>query len=285
MLTTEQKVLGSVQKLYMIKKSKFGIYMGSGNYPDLEVLLPNNQVPKDIEKGDTLNVFLYKDSEDRLIATTIMPKIFLYETALLTVKDINNVGAFLDWGLSKDLFLPYKEQTNRVKIGDKVLVALYIDKSNRLCATMKIYDYLYQDSEYQVGDHVSGRVYELSDDFGAFVAVDNTYSALIPKNELIKNLKVGDIINARVKEVREDGKLTLTLQEKIKIQMEKDSSLIFSRLQASGGSLPFHDKTSPEIIKREFGMSKAAFKRAIGRLKKMNLISIHNSGISIKRED
>ena len=160
-----------------------------------------------------------------------------------------------------------------------MLVALYIDKSSRLCATMKVYDYLSCYSPYQKGDHVEGLIYEILDSFGAFVAVDNQYSALIPHNEMTRELHIGDVVKARIKEVTEEGKLTLSLQEKTKVQMGKDAELIYERLQKEGGFLPFHDKTSPEIIKREFKISKAAFKRAIGRLLKEGKIKLTDSGI------
>lgn len=280
-MTPEQKLLGSTARLSMIKSSKFGIYLGSDEYPGLEVLLPNNQVPPDITPGDSLEVFLYRDSEDRLTATTTVPYITLYETAPLKVTDVTNIGAFLDWGLAKDLFLPFKEQTKRVRVGDTVLAALYIDKSDRLCATMHVYDYLYQDSPYQKDDIVHGMVYEITDSFGVFVAVDNRYSALIPHNEMSRELHVGDEIDARIKEVTEEGKLTLSLQQKLKVQMGMDAGRILERLENAGGFLPFHDKTSPEIIKREFHISKAAFKRAIGRLKKQGRIEITEQGIRL----
>ncbi len=280
-MTPEQKLLGSTARLSMIKSSKFGIYLGSDEYPGLEVLLPNNQVPPDITLGDSLEVFLYRDSEDRLTATTTVPYITLYETAPLKVTDVTNIGAFLDWGLVKDLFLPFKEQTKRVRVGDTVLAALYIDKSDRLCATMHVYDYLYQDSPYQKDDIVHGMVYEITDSFGVFVAVDNRYSALIPHNEMSRELHVGDEIDARIKEVTEEGKLTLSLQQKLKVQMGMDAGRILERLENAGGFLPFHDKTSPEIIKREFHISKAAFKRAIGRLKKQGRIEITEQGIRL----
>lgn len=280
---SEKTIVGTFARLYVVKKIKFGVVLSSGDLPQLEVLLPNNQVRPDTEKGDFYEVFLYKDSEDRLIATTATPYVTLGKVAVLTVKDVTKIGAFLDWGLAKDLLLPFKEQTARVHIGDSVLVTLYVDKSDRLCATMKVYDQLSRDSSYQKGDHVTGRVYEILDSFGAFVAVDDRYSALIPHNEMTRELHVSDIVQARVKEVTPDGKLTLTLQEKIKVQMGKDALQIYERLEQAGGFLPFHDKTSPEIIKREFQMSKAAFKRAIGRLLKEKKIELTSHGIQIQK--
>lgn len=278
----EEKVLGRVSRLYVTRFTGNGVYLSSYEYPELSVLLPNNQVPKGVEKGDILSVFLYKDSEDRLIATMSEPYIALGQIARLRVTDVTNIGAFLDWGLAKDLFLPFKEQTHRVKKGEEVLAALYIDKSSRLCATMHIYDYLISGGDFQIGDHVTGLVYEIVDSFGVFVAVEDKYSALIPHNEMNREIQVGDTVHARIKEIREDGKLTLSLQEKLPVQMGMDAEAILEKLKRAGGSLPFHDKTSPEIIKREFSMSKNAFKRAIGRLMKENKIEILKDGIRLK---
>ena len=277
----ESKVLGKFARLYVSKITKFGVMLRSFEEKDLEVLLPNNQVKKGTEKGDFYEVFLYKDSEDRLIATTQRPYLSLGETAVLEVKDVTGIGAFLDWGLAKDLFLPFKEQTHRVKKGEQVLAALYIDKSSRLCATMHIYDYLRTDGDFTEGDHVDGLVYEILDSFGAFVAVADQYSALIPHNEMNREIHVGDSVHARIKEIREDGKLTLSLQEKLPVQMGMDAESILARLEEAGGFLPFHDKTSPEIIKREFKMSKNAYKRAIGRLMKEKKIEIRSDGIKL----
>lgn len=280
-MNLEKNVLGRTMRLYVIKQTKNGVYLSSYEYPELNVLLPNNQVPKDVVKGDILSVFLYRDSEDRLIATTSVPHIQLGQVARLKVTDVTQIGAFLDWGLVKDLFLPFKEQTYRVKKGEKPLVALYIDKSCRLCATMRVYDYLSAGSSFAEGEHVDGEVYEILDSYGAFVAVDDRYSALIPHNEMNRELHAGDKIHARIKEVREDGKLTLSLQEKLPVQMGVDAERVLEKLKASDGFLPFHDKTSPEIIKREFSMSKNAFKRAIGRLMKEGKIQILPNGIRL----
>ena len=204
--------LGKRQVLKVVKKVDFGVYLGeemtAGEHE--RVLLPGRQVPEGTEPGDTLEVFIYRDSSDRLIATTRVPVIQLHETALLKVADVGKIGAFLDWGLEKDLLLPFKEQTAHVKKGQEVLAALYIDKSSRLCATMKVYPYLQQNSPYIVEDEVKGRVYELSDNFGVFVAVDDKYSGLIPKKEAQGVYQPGEIISCRVTSVREDGKLNLS---------------------------------------------------------------------------
>lgn len=273
--------LGRKQTLYVVKKVDFGVYLGESTEAGEQerVLLPAKQVPEGIQKGDKIEVFIYRDSSDRLIATTRIPAIELHKTALLTVVDTGKIGAFLDWGLEKDLLLPFREQTVRVKKGDQVLVALYIDKSSRLCATMKVYPYLKQNSPYIIGEEVEGRIYEISDNFGVFVAVDNQYSALIPKKEAQGEFRPGEIINCRISNVREDGKLTLSPRKKAYLQIEEDAENIMLAIDEFAGVLPFDDKVSPEVIKREFGLSKAAFKRAIGHLLKEKKIKIENKRI------
>lgn len=265
--------LGKKQKLAVVKEVDFGVYLGDGNE---KVLLPKKQVQAGTKKGDELEVFLYRDSSDRLIATTNTPKLMLGETALLKVSDVTGIGAFLDWGLEKDLFLPFKQQTAKVKAGDECLAALYIDKSGRLCATMKIYHYLRTDSPYRRNDTVTGRVYEISGNFGVFVAVEDQYSALIPKKELYggKKYRVGDVVNARVAAVKEDGKLELSVRQKAYLQMDEDAEKLMGIIESYGGKLPFSDKASPELIQRETGMSKNEFKRALGGLYRQRRVEI-----------
>ncbi len=272
--------LGEKQILTVVKTVEFGIYLAETQGSETRVLLPAKQVPEGTRLHDKLEVFLYKDSKDRLIATTKEPKLTVGGFALLRVAQITKVGAFLDWGLEKDLLLPYKEQLRKVKEGDEVLVTLYIDKSNRLCATMEgLYHLLYTDSPYQKGDTVRGRVYEFSDNFGTFVAVDDRYSARIPAFENTSTLKIGDVIEAKVTNVKEDGKLDLTIREKAYIQMNADAEEVLKIIDEFGGVLPFNDKASPETIKRETHMSKNAFKRAVGHLYKERLIEFTEKGI------
>ena len=199
--------------------------------------------------------------------------------AVLEVADTGKFGAFLNWGLEKDLFLPFKQQTKKVAKGDKCLVTLYIDKSERLCATMKIYDLLRTDSPYQKDDMVEGIVYDTSDEFGVFVAVDGVFSALIPKKDAFGSLKVGQTVTARVTAVKADGKLDLSVRDKIPMQMNKDADMIWERIKANGGELPFNDKADPQLIQKEFNLSKNAFKRAVGRLYKERRIEITERAI------
>ena len=263
--------LGEKQVLTVVKIVDFGVYLGSD---EERVLLPKKQVPEGIEVGDPVEVFLYKDSSDRMIATTKEPKITLGELAVLEVADVGRVGAFLDWGLEKDLLLPFKEQPVKVEKGDRCLVSLYVDKSGRLCATMKVYPLLRTDSPYQKNDMVRGTVYGISREFGVFVAVDDRYSALIPRREVYGRMFIGQQVEARVADVKADGKLDLSVRGRIPEQMDADAQQIMERIEKNGGSLPFTDKADPERIKMEFGMSKAAFKRAVGRLLKQRKITI-----------
>lgn len=276
--------LGKTQTLYVVNQVDFGVYLGeTANAPAAErVLLPKKQVPEEIRTGDTLEVFIYKDSQDRLIATTRKPVLQVGELAVLPVAQTAKVGAFLDWGLEKDLLLPFREQTARVREKDECLVALYVDKSSRLCATMKVYHYLSTDSPYQAGDMVRGRVYEISDRFGIFVAVDDKYSGLIPHQEAQGNYHVGDVLTFRVSQVKEDGKLTLSSRQKAYLQIEEDAHMILGVIEEFGNVLPFDDKADPKVIQREFGLSKNAFKRGVGHLLKAGKIRMEDGKIYMK---
>lgn len=269
--------LGEYQELKIVKRVDFGVYLAEEGSQD-RVLLPGKEVPEGSQVGDTLRVFLYRDSRDRMIATMREPKLTLGRVGLLTVKEVSRIGAFLDWGLDKDLLLPFREQTRKVEKGQECLAALYIDKSQRLCATMNVYPYLKKNSPYQTGDTVQGRAYETSENFGVFVAVDDQYSGLIPKWEA-SDVRIGDQIEARVTNVKEDGKLDLSIRNKAYLQMEEDAEQVMQVIEDFEGVLPFNDKVSPEIIKREFGLSKNAFKRAVGRLLKQGRIEITENRI------
>ena len=287
-------MLGQVQTLTVCRSTENGVYLeskatGTPSYSEAtaaiaeeRVLLPRNQVPAGTKHGDTIRVFIYRDSEDRAIATTTIPPLTLGEVAVLTVKETSQIGAFLDWGLAKDLLLPFKEQTVKVKQGEQVPVALYIDKSGRLCATMHVYEYLSGNAPYAKDDKVTGIVYEHIDEFGTYVAVDSVYSALIPRREVITPLRPGTVINARVTKVQPDGRLELSIREKAYLQMDDDAEHVLTLLKEAGGFLPYHDKSNPEAIKAKFNLSKNSFKRAIGRLYKDSIILLEEDGIRLK---
>ena len=274
--------LGEYQTLTIVKQVAFGVYLAESRDAKEKVLLPKSQVPANAVLGDSMEVFLYRDSQDRMIATCAKPKLTLGGLAVLTVSQIGKIGAFLDWGLEKDLFLPYKEMDGRVREGDEVLVTLYLDKSSRLCASMKhLYDKLATDAPYEKGETVTGRVYEFGHDFGTFVAVDDCYSAMIPRSEDTADLKIGDIIEARVTDVKADGKLDLSRRANKETQMDADAQKVLRVIEEYAGVLPFNDKASPEIIMREMQMSKAAFKRAVGHLYKERRIEITEKSIRL----
>ena len=270
--------LGEIQNLKICKKVDFGVYLTDEESED-RVLLPKKQVPEGAAIGDTIEVFLYKDSEDRMIATTAKPLLTMGKLARLKVAQVGKIGAFLDWGLEKDLFLPFKQQTKKVKEGDEVLVSLYIDKSSRLCGTMNVYKSLSKKSPYKTGDEVKGTIYESSDNFGLFVAVDDLYQAIIPKKEMYGDLEIGKVITARVTSLTDDGKLNLSVREKAYVQMYPDMDKIMNLLDSYNGVLPFTEKASKEVIYRETGMSKKEFKRAVGHLYKERKITITDGKI------
>lgn len=266
--------LGRVQELEIVRKKEFGVYLSEKAGDEAAVLLPKKQVPEGADIGTRIQVFIYKDSSDRLIATTATPRLQVGECAVLEVKEISKIGAFLDMGLEKDLLLPFKEQSHPVKKGEQCLVCLYVDKSHRLAATMRVYSHMSSQSPYKAEDWVEGTIYEINENLGAFVAVDNRYYGLIPKKELYGRFHEGEKVQARVMRVREDGKLDLCLRQKAHVQMETDAEQVLRVIDEFDGVLPFNDKAKPEVIMREFTMSKNAFKRAVGRLLKEGKVRI-----------
>ena len=236
-------------------------------------------MPQDIEIGDEIEVFVYKDSEDRTICTVKKPKITIGQLAVLQVVSTTSIGAFLDWGLEKDLFLPFREQVSKVITGRSYLVALYLNKDTRLCATTKIYSFLSAQPPYKENDRVQGIIYRINKELGAFVAVDNKYHGLIANKELYSDYQEGDSVDVRIKRKRLDGKLELSLRKEAYNEIESDAKKIMDELTLRNGTLPLNDKSSPEHIKVQLNMSKAAFKRAVGRLLKEGAIKITDAGI------
>ena len=274
--------IGKWQTLQVIRSKDFGIYLAEHEGDDDAVLLPRKQVPEGLKAGGSIEVFVYLDSKDRPIATTNAPLITLGEIKRLKCANVSKIGAFMDWGLEKDILLPFKEMTGKVKEGREYLVYMYMDKSSRPCVSMKLYDHLSSESTCKKGDSVQGYIYEISDKMGAFVAVEDKYQGLIPKQELHKRINVGGTMTMRVTEVREDGKLNLSVSKLSYQQMEEDSEMVYQAILSFDGVLPFNDKASPELIERELGLSKAAFKRAVGRLLKEGRIEIHEHSIITK---
>ena len=263
--------LGETQELKIEKVVAFGVYLGD---EEQHVLLPRKEVPEGAKSGDVLEVFVYRDSDDRLIATTRTPLVRLGQMAVLKVKQVTRIGAFLDWGLEKDLLLPYKEQTEKLHEGQMVPVVLYIDKSDRLAATMHVYRYLTSAPGYAKDRLVEGTVIQINPQMGVFLAVDGRYFGMIPMQETTRKYALGEQVHGRVARVREDGKLVIAVREKAWQAMGKDSEKILELLAKNGGRLPYGDKSDPEKIRETFAMSKAEFKRAAGHLLKEGKIQI-----------
>ena len=274
--------LGSIQNLIIKRFTTVGAFLNTEEEIDEDILLPKSQIPEEAKEGDRIDVFIYKDSKDRLISTTKLPKIEVGKLAHLMVVSTTKIGSFLDFGLERDLFLPFAETTGSVEKGKTYLVGMYIDKSNRLSATMLIKDMLRSDPPYKENDLVEGTIYSINKDIGAFVAVEDKYDGLIPKKELLGIYEVGGSIEVRVSRVLEDGKLDLSLRDRSYIQMDTDSKVIVDKLKKNKGKLPLNDKSSPDKIKAELAMTKSGFKRAVGKLLKEEMIEFTNDGIKLK---
>ncbi|SEE58265.1 CvfB family protein [Pseudomonas coleopterorum] len=275
-------LVGRYNALQVVKHTDFGLYLDGG--ADGEILLPNRYVPKDIpsEDEDWLNVFVYLDSEDKLLATTEKPKVQVGEFASLKVVEINSIGVFLDWGLPKDLLLPFSEEKRQMKAGEYCVVHVYLDKrTRRITATARLDRYLDKvPPAYQVGQEVDLLVVEETD-MGFKAIINNAHWGLIHKNEVFKFLRSGKQEKGYIKELRSDGKIALSLQP---VGAQLASSLnaqILDKLRANQGTLPVSDKSDPQLISDLFGVSKGNFKKAIGALYKDGQIVIHADRIEL----
>lgn len=252
----------------------------------IEILLPNNELKeRELQEGEEVEVLIYRDSEDRLIATFRKTEALVGTLAKLEVVDTNpRLGAFLDWGLTKDLLLPVSQQEVRAEIGKRYLVGIYEDSKGRLSATMKIYNFLLPNHDFSKNDTVKGTVYRVNDEIGVFVAVEDRYFGLIPKSECFQAFEVGEELDLRIIRVREDGKLDVSPRVILSEQISKDAEVILQKMRILKDHFRFNDDSSPEDIKDYFSMSKKAFKRAIGQLLKQGLIDKKEDGyFSLKK--
>jgi len=250
---------------------------------DNEVLLPNKYIPDSFKEEDEINVFLYKDSEDRIVATTEIPKIVVNEFACLQVKQVNKVGAFLDWGLEKDLMVPFSEQKNKMQEGEFYVVRLVHDtKSDRLFASSKLNKYLIKDHMVvATGDQVEAIIVDESD-LGYQAIIEDAHLGLLYRSETFRTLEVGEKLNVYVKKIREDGKIDLSLEQEGIGKIEPSAQKILDKLKENDGFLELHDKSHPMIIAETLEMSKKTFKKAIGNLYKKRLIVLEKKGIRLK---
>lgn len=275
-------LIGRMNTLEVLKHTDFGLYLDGGM--EGEILLPRRYIPRDTptEVGDWLNVFVYFDSDDRLIATTLKPKVMVGGFASLKVVDINRTGLFLDWGLPKDLLLPHSEEKRPLQVGDYCVVHVYLDKhSKRLVATARLDRYLDQKpARYKVGEEVDLLIAEVTD-LGFKAIINNAHWGLVHKNEAFKFLRRGMREKGYIREIRPDGKINLSLQPVGRHAASALEQQIVDRLREQGGKLALSDKSPPQLITAEFGVSKANFKKAIGGLYKQGLIRIHPDHIEL----
>ncbi len=276
------KRLGEKQALEVLRFTSVGAYLNAPDeIGDGDVLLPKKYLTDDIALGDMIDVFLYKDSQSRLIATTTEPRLSLGQIGLLKVVAVSARGAFLDWGLSKDLFLPAAEQKNALKVGQRVVVIVYIDRSERLCASQRIEKFLTTAHSFAVDQWIEGTIYSINPDIGAFVAVANQFYGLLPAKDCLDDLALGQALTLRIVEIHPDGKMVLSLRDRRSRQIYLDIAVILDYFKANQNCLPLTDKASPQQIKQLFRMSKKSFKRAIGVLLKAGAISIERDAIRL----
>lgn len=275
--------VGEFSLLTVVGKAGGGFYLKMDE-AEQAILLPNGECVGEVNVEDNIMVFVYRDTEDRLVATMKTPLASVGDLAYLKVVDVLEFGAFVDIGLQRDVFVPLKEMGGMLKKGNSYLFRLYVDKSERICASPKVYDYLTVDHDYKANDVLTATVIRINPEVGVFVAIDNKFKGMIPINEYFENYEVGQVIEVRVIRVREDKKIDLATRKLVADQMLVDAEKIYSRLLQEGGKLYYHDKSSPEAIKAEFSMSKKAFKRALGRLLKDEKIEMYEEYIEKKGE-
>lgn len=274
--------LGTLNTLTVKKQVKFGYYLDGLSWG--EILLPNNVAPANLEIGQELSVFLYLDSEDQLIATTERPRVMVGQVAMLPVVAVTKVGAFLNWGLKKDLLVPFSEQQIPLKEGQHYLVYCYVDLSNRIVASTKLDRHIHKTpANYQVGDKVAITVSEQTE-LGYKVVIEHQHWGVLYKNEVFKPLRRGDKLTAYVMKVRDDGKIDLRLVSTTHKQAQELTDKVLHKLKQNGGKLALTDKSSPEQIYDAFGVSKKAFKQAIGALYKEKKIVITEQGLILVPE-
>ena len=272
--------LGKFNQLEVVKQVDFGMYLDGGE--EGEILLPTRYVPEDCKVGDWLNVFLYLDNEERLIATTLTPLVQVGEFACLEVSWVNQFGAFLNWGLMKDLFVPFSEQKMKMQVGRKYVIHAHLDdESYRIVASAKVERYLSKDRpEYASGDEVNILIWQKTD-LGFKAIIDNKYSGLLYENEIFSTLQTGMEMKAFVKQVREDGKVDLILQKPGFEKIDDFSKTLLNYIRENDGRIRLNDKSPAEDIYATFGVSKKTFKKGVGDLYKKHLITLHEDGITL----
>jgi len=272
--------IGDYNELEIIKQVDFGVYLDSD---DGEILLPTKYLPADYRVGDLLNVFIYRDSEDRIIATTLTPKAKVGEFATLEVKQTNNYGAFLDWGLEKDLFVPFNNQREAMQPGRKYVVYIYLDEnSDRLVGTAKYEKYLKKEIDNLIESQEVGLLVAGFTDLGVKVIINNQYLGILYKNEVFRPLEIGDKTRGYIKKIREDQKIDISLQKSGFAEVTDASEIILQKLRSNGGQLNLSDNSTPDEIYTLLEMSKKTFKKAIGTLYRTGKIVLHEDYFTLQ---
>ena len=264
----------------MVKEVDFGMYLDGGE--EGEILLPSRYVPEDCKPGDELTVFIYLDNEERLVATTLTPFVQVGQFACLEVAWINQYGAFLNWGLMKDLFVPFREQKMKMQVGKQYVIHAHLDdESYRIVASAKVDRYLSKEkAPYEPGQEVNILIWQKTD-LGFKAIIENRYSGLLYESEIFQPLHTGMTLKAYVKQVREDGKIDLVLQKPGVGKVEDFSATLLNYIREQGGRITLHDKSPAEEIYETFGVSKKTFKKAVGDLYKKHLIRLLENGIEL----
>lgn len=272
---------GRMNRLTVIREVDFGCYLDGGEADD--ILLPKRYLPPSTTVGDQLDLFVYRDSEDRLIATTETPRAMVGEFALMKVIDVTPAGAFLDWGLAKDLLVPFAEQRPRMQLGKSYIVRVYLDEeSDRVVGSTRLDDFLYDESEdeFKCGEPVSMLVAGRSD-LGYRVIVEQSHWGLLHDHEVTRRLNRGERLNGFIKRIREDGRIDLTLYKTTRDRIADVATIIVRELERSGGFMAVNDKSSPTEIEASFGVSKALYKKAVGSLYKQKIVALESNGIRL----
>lgn len=279
--------LGMMNRLRVVKEVDFGLYLDGGEDGEgraIEILLPARYVPKDASIGDTLEVFIYRDSEDRLVATTDRPYVMVGDFACLKCVAVTHAGAFLDWGLPKDLLVPFDEMEHRMEEGKRYVVGVYVDdETDRIAASARLDALLYDESEddFEVGEEVDLFVANKSE-LGYKLIVNTSHWGLLHNHEVVRPLKRGERLRGFIKNIREDGRIDIALHKRGRDKTDDAVDIVLGELKLAGGFLAVGDKSSPEDIRELFGLSKGMFKKAIGSLYKRKIIRIEDGGIRLE---
>ncbi|MEZ4910472.1 MAG: S1-like domain-containing RNA-binding protein [Saprospiraceae bacterium] len=272
--------LGKINSLNIVKKTDFGYYLDGGNMG--EILLPKRYMTADMKIGEPLDVIVFLDGEERYVATTETPIATVGQVGYLKVKSVEKVGAFLDWGVSKELLVPFSEQKVKMEVGKSYIVYLYVDKiTDRITGSMRLERFLQKKAPtFKEGDAVKILVW-VKTDLGYKCIIDHQWIGVLYANELLQSIHTGQSTSAYIKKIRPDGKVDLTLQPIGRTKLDHGGEVILRMLEKSGGKLPYSDKTDPEVIYSIFKMSKKAFKASIGNLYKLRKIVIEDNGIKL----